>query len=79
MSNDSNPKFDKIIADYLKAEDDGSPPDEDELIAAHPELAESLRDFFANHQRLKATTTEDESETILRGKWKSFVATKHIW
>ena len=49
MSNDaSDRRFRGIIADYIKAEEAGAPLDQDELIVEHPDLAESLKSFFAN-------------------------------
>ena len=44
--------LEQIIADYLAAQDAGSPPEQASLLAAHPDLAEELRAFFREHDRL---------------------------
>src|SRR5262245_23878648 len=49
-----DPHLSEVIADYLQAMDAGSAPDRDQLIARHPELADSLRAFFADQDRLEA-------------------------
>src|SRR4051794_8022457 len=45
-------RLEQVIADYLAAEDAGAAPDRAELRAAHPELAEDLRAFFREHDRI---------------------------
>src|SRR5690349_16258772 len=49
------------IADYLEACADGTPPCPDELIAAHPDLAEELKLFLADHARIQrlASSSQD--------------------
>src|SRR5437660_8318001 len=43
--------LDPVVADYLQRLDDGKNPGRDELLAAHPELADRLRAFFADLDR----------------------------
>ncbi len=43
----------RLIADYLQAEAAGHPPDRAELFARHPELADELRAFFADHDQVR--------------------------
>ena len=49
-----------LITRYLEAENRGLNLDRDALIEDHPDLADSLREFFANHDRMKvAANLED--------------------
>jgi WD40 repeat protein len=50
-----------VIAEYLRAADAGRPPSRDELLARHPDLADELRSFFADHDaaRLAAANSAD--------------------
>jgi WD40 repeat protein/tRNA A-37 threonylcarbamoyl transferase component Bud32 len=50
--------LDAIIADYLQQVETGMVPDRESLLAAHPELAERLRAFFANYDRLDRQAAE---------------------
>src|SRR5579883_2552909 len=50
--------LDAIIADYLQQVEAGNVPDRESLLAAHPELAERLRDFFADYDRLDRQAAE---------------------
>ena len=53
-------RLNQVIADYLAAVESGNAPDREELIRQHPELADGLRSFLADHDRMKAgmgTTT----------------------
>jgi WD40 repeat protein len=43
-----------VIADYLQAEVSGRPIQRRELLARHPELAEELQAFFADHDQARA-------------------------
>jgi eukaryotic-like serine/threonine-protein kinase len=45
-------RLNDLIAAYLEAVEAGRTPDRDELLRGHPELADELRAFFANHDRL---------------------------
>ena len=42
-----------LIAEILEAENRGEAVDREALIGEHPELADSLRDFFSNHDHMK--------------------------
>src|SRR5947199_7187200 len=44
--------IDGVIADYLEQVEASAVPDREALLAAHPELAERLREFFADFDRL---------------------------
>src|SRR6516225_6246187 len=45
-------RLDELIAAYLEAVEAGRTPDRDEWLARHPDLAEDLRAFFVNHDRM---------------------------
>jgi serine/threonine protein kinase len=45
-------RLEDVVLAYLKAVDAGQAPDPDELIARHPDLAEGLRAFFADQERV---------------------------
>ena len=43
----------EIIADYLEAERHGRAPDPEELLARHPDLAQELQSFLADHHQMQ--------------------------
>ncbi len=46
-------QLESILHAYLEAADAGQPPDRDELLRRHPELAGELRAFFADHEQME--------------------------
>ena len=46
--------LDAILADYLQQLEEGCPPNRELLLARHPDLAEDLREFFANRDLMRA-------------------------
>jgi eukaryotic-like serine/threonine-protein kinase len=46
--------LDEVIAEYLHAEEGGKAPPREDLLAAHPDLADDLRRFFANREEIAA-------------------------
>ena len=44
--------LDEIVAAYLRAVERGESPSRDELLDRHPSLADALREFFADHDRM---------------------------
>ena len=50
--------LDTVIADYIQQVETGSVPDREVLLADHPELAERLRAFFADYDRLDRQAAE---------------------
>jgi hypothetical protein len=55
---DSNDPLDAIIADYVQQVEAGQVPDREALVTGHPELAERLRAFFADFDRLDRQAAE---------------------
>jgi WD40 repeat protein len=49
---DRERRLNDLIAAYLEAVEAGRPPDREEWLSRHPDLAAELRAFFANHDRL---------------------------
>jgi WD40 repeat protein/tRNA A-37 threonylcarbamoyl transferase component Bud32 len=49
-------RLDEIVAAYLRAVERGETPDRDELLARNAGLADELRKFFANHDRVRQPT-----------------------
>jgi serine/threonine-protein kinase len=45
-------RLNEVIAAYLEAVEAGQAPDRDEWLARHPDLADDLRAFFVNHDRM---------------------------
>src|SRR5437899_469425 len=43
----------EVIAAFLLGVEKGQAPDPEQLIQQHPDLAASLREFFADHERLR--------------------------
>src|SRR5437870_1671049 len=43
---------DAVIAEYLQQVEAGVVPDREALLAGHPELADRLREFFADYDRV---------------------------
>lgn len=46
-------RLERILADYLHAEEAGRPPDREELLRQHPDLAADLGSFFRNRDAMQ--------------------------
>src|SRR5260221_6317310 len=45
-------RLDEILAQYFRAAESGESPSREAWLAAHPDLAPDLREFFADHDRI---------------------------
>jgi serine/threonine-protein kinase len=54
---DRKRRLERVIADYRAAADTGTPPDREALLAAQPDLAEDLRSFFREYDRVGRLTS----------------------
>ena len=61
---DHSQHLNEIIAQYLEAVETGNSPDRGELLAAHPDLADELRSFFTEHDRMRAAGGSQEEATL---------------
>jgi hypothetical protein len=50
--------LDAVIAEYVQQVEAGAVPDREALLAAHPDLADHLRFFFADFDRLDRQAAE---------------------
>src|SRR5262245_10225524 len=64
MNTDPNPtgsyhgSLDAVIAEYLQQVEAGEVPDREALLTAHPDLADQLRTFFSDYDRLDRQAAE---------------------
>jgi hypothetical protein len=67
-------RVNEIIAAYLKGVDAGQASGRAELLARHPELAEELRAFFADHDAVtpqaEAPPPGPEASTLGPARWR---------
>ena len=46
-------RLERVLADYLRAEEQGQPLDQTKLLAEHPDLADDLASFFRNRSAMR--------------------------
>src|SRR5262245_56551125 len=59
-------RLEAVLADYLERQDRGEAVDRDRLLAAHPELADALRSYFADSDALQRLAGAPDQDT-----WRS--------
>src|SRR5690348_207869 len=52
LSAERQARLNDVLAEYLQEVEAGREPDRAGLAARHPDLADELREFFANHDQL---------------------------
>jgi serine/threonine-protein kinase len=67
-SREPDSKLDEIVAAYLESVEAGHPPDRQDLIAQHPELAQALADFFRDQDRFEAMLSPLSDSTPVLGR-----------
>ena len=60
----SEDQVDLLIADFLHEATAGKEPNREALLARHPELADELRSFFADHDRMRTLAQPLQPPTI---------------
>lgn len=66
MTEETSSLANEIIADYIRSEEAGQPPDRDELIARHPTIADQLREFFADREAFLRLSSSRSGEPARR-------------
>ena len=61
---DHSLRLNQVIAEYLEAVEAGALPDRDDLLTEHPELADELRSFFTEHDRMRVAAGLSEEATL---------------
>ena len=61
----ADPRFERILADYLHAVEAGQSPDRGALLAQHPDLAGELGEFFRNHDAVERIAKPIREEPAL--------------
>ena len=51
-SEERDQQLEAVIADYIRACETGTAPNHGEILKRHPELADELRQFFGQHDRM---------------------------
>jgi WD40 repeat protein/HEAT repeat protein len=68
---DHDARVNEAIADYLAACETGTPPDREAFLAQHADVADSLRAFLADHDRIRRAAPpprrHDETATVPPG------------
>ena len=71
--------LESIIADYIRACEAGNPPDRQAILVCHPELADVLRQFFAQHDHMNQLVepirdfADDQFQSVGPGHQISYV------
>src|SRR5262245_27765448 len=53
QASDRQTRLDRVLADYLRSLENGSPLDPQSLLNEHPDLADELRSFFRNRDSMQ--------------------------
>lgn len=61
-----NDQLDEILANYVLSEEAGEPVSPDDLLKQHPELADKLREFFADREQFKRLASPLSPEAARR-------------
>jgi branched-chain amino acid transport system substrate-binding protein len=67
MASDPSPREERlqeILARYLQEVEAGQNPDPGLLLAAHPDLADDLRSFLADHEKMRRRVAQQQAPTL---------------
>ena len=68
LTAEAQQRLECAIAQYLEAEASGNPQDQVELLAAHPEFADELRQFLDDHHQVRQVADSWRSEFAAQDK-----------
>jgi uncharacterized membrane protein YccC len=62
-SSECDQRLERILADYLHAEEAGQPSDREELLRKHPDVAADLGSFFRNRDAMQRMAEPIKQQT----------------
>ena len=68
MATSQNQRLNEILAGYLESERSGQELDRQRLLAENPDLADELRAFFSDHDRMNAVAERTAKSLHRTGK-----------
>src|ERR1700738_4343073 len=60
-------RLQEILAAYLQDVEAGKNPDREKLLAQHPDLADDLRSFLVEHEKMRRLVKQQDAVTVAPG------------